>query len=528
MTRQLDCLFINPNSAKAVYQSLADNFTAIEVPVWSLLLAQSMRSKGWGVAILDCDAERLDDESAVKKIKDANPRLCCFVVYGQNPNSGTTNMEGAIRLAERLRQEYPEYKICFVGSHTSALPKEVLTYTPVDFVLLNEGVYALDNLLKTDLVNDLGNVRGIGWVVDTGMVSSSNPGHMKFKGNFKIHRLNEPERVVPNHLMDHDLPGYAWDLLPYKYKPLDLYRSHFWHADFNYNYRTPAAALYTSLGCQFKCSFCMINILNRTNNDDNTVASDSNFMRFWSPEFIIKEFDKLAAMGISTIRLSDEMFFLNKKYFEPLLKLLSERDYGPLLRMWAYARVDTVRDHYLKLFRDAGIRWLALGIEAANQKIRKESIKGNYQDVDIREVVRDITNADINVIANYIYGLPEDNFSTMKETLDLSLELNTEMMNCYPCMALPGSPLYIQAKQQGTILPSTFSAWSFLSYDCLPLPTQYLTSAEVLAFRDMAWQTYFTNPNYLNLVEKKFGLTQRNNIEDMTKIKLKRKLLENV
>ena len=26
---------------------------------------------------------------------------------------------------------------------------------------------------------------------------------------------------------DIDLPGYAWDLLPYKNKPLDLYRAHF-------------------------------------------------------------------------------------------------------------------------------------------------------------------------------------------------------------------------------------------------------------------------------------------------------------
>jgi hypothetical protein len=57
------------------------------------------------------------------------------------------------------------------------------------------------------------------------------------------------------------------------------------------------------------------------------------------------------------------------------------------------------------------------------------------------------------------------------------------------------------------------------------LPTKYLTSAQVLKFRDEAWQLYFTNPAYLDLVEKKFGMQERVNIEEMTKIKLKRAIL---
>ena len=41
-----------------------------------------------------------------------------------------------------------------------------------------------------------------------------------------------------------------------------------------------------------------INILNRDDNDEIGVASNYNKMRFWSPEFIIKEFDKLIEMGV--------------------------------------------------------------------------------------------------------------------------------------------------------------------------------------------------------------------------------------
>src|SRR5262249_24990854 len=130
----LDVLFVNPNSSKKVYQDLSQDFAAIEVPVWSLLLAQSCRAKGFGVAILDCDAERLSDEVAVKRIHEAKPRLVCFVVYGQNPNSGTTNMTGAGSLCAALRAAHPEYRTCFVGSHTSALPLEVLALEGVDLI----------------------------------------------------------------------------------------------------------------------------------------------------------------------------------------------------------------------------------------------------------------------------------------------------------------------------------------------------------------------------------------------------------
>src|SRR5262249_36397660 len=162
------------------------------------------------------------------------------VVYGQNPSSGTTNMAGTIQLCDHLRKVYPEYSICVVGSHASALPKEVLSQPSVDIVLIGEGVYALRNLLKSDLKDDLAKIRGIGYKATTGEVI-----------------VNPPETIVPQERMDVDLPGYAWDLLPYRTKPFDIYRAHLWHADFQDRYRTPFAALYTSLGCRFKCDFCM-------------------------------------------------------------------------------------------------------------------------------------------------------------------------------------------------------------------------------------------------------------------------------
>jgi radical SAM superfamily enzyme YgiQ (UPF0313 family) len=406
-----------------------------------------------------------------------------------------------------LKERRPDFLTCFVGSHVSALPREVLAHSFVDFVLLNEGVYALHDLLASDLVSRLEHVRGIG-----------------FK-NSGVGQLNPPAPVVPHERMDVDLPGYAWDLLPYRRSPLDLYRAHFWHAGFDHQNRSPFAAVYTSLGCRFKCEFCMINILNRVNNRDGISSADSPGMRFWSPEFMAREFDRLAELGVQTVRLSDEMFFLDRRYYEPLLTKLIEREHQ--FRLWSYSRIDTVRPQHLELFRKAGVGWLALGVEAASQTIRREVSKGTFQEVNIREVVRQIHDFGIHVIANYIFGFPDDTWSTMQQTLDLALELNTSMANMYPCMALPGSPLYYTALRNGWLLPKNYSGYAFLGYDCEPLPTRHLSAAEVLSFRDQAWQTYFNHPPFLSHVERAFGVTQRRNIEAMARVPLRRRILEN-
>jgi radical SAM superfamily enzyme YgiQ (UPF0313 family) len=217
------------------------------------------------------------------------------------------------------------------------------------------------------------------------------------------------------------------------------------------------------------------------------------------------------------------MFFLNKKFFEPLLNLILER--GLKLRMWSYSRIDTVQPHYLDLFKKAGIGWLALGVEAGNQTVRQEVSKGSFKEINIRQVARTIRDHDINIIANYIFGFPDDSRETMQQTLDLALELNTETANMYPCQALPGSTLYNVARTNGWALPDSYAGYGFLSYESQPMPTKHCSAAEVLQFRDNAWKRYFGGSEHLSLVESRFGVQARQNVETLAGIKLHRKLL---
>ena len=508
----IDILFISPGNSNNIYQDLSNNYAAIEPPTWALLLAQSCRSIGHTVSLIDVNAEQLGNDEIINRIKSLNPRLICFVVYGQNVNSGTVNMSGATYVSNYIKKVGITIPIAYVGSYVQAVPVKALKEEPsIDFAFTNEGVYALRNILAQEIIdiNNLDHIRGIVWRKDG------------------VPKMNGAEKVVPNDRMDIDLPGYAWDLLPIKEKPLDLYRAPMWHAEYDQAKRSPYAAIQTSLGCQFGCDFCMINIINRNDEEEIGVAGNYSTMRYWSPEFIIKEFDKLVELGVYTIKITDELFLLNRKYYVPLCEMLRDRGYGEKLRMWAYSRVDTIkRPELLQLIRSAGIKWLALGIESGDMKVRLEVYKGKFEDVEVKKVIEQVHLADIEIMANYIFGLPGDTQESMRKTLELSKELCTFGWNAYAAMALPGSQLYKNAILNNTLLPSTYEGYSFHGYETLPLPTNNLTAAEILEFRDKAFDEYHSYSPFLEKVKTKFGQIAVDNIQEMLKVKLKRKILE--
>ena len=475
----IDVVFIAPGNASGIYQGLSNDYSAIEPPTWALLLAESCRAIGFNPKIIDATAEQLSHQQVVDRINKFLPRLIVLAVYGQNVNAGTAAMSGAVALTNYIKGQKIVFPIVYIGSHVQALPVDTLIKEEsIDIVCLNEGVYSLHNLLKLKTINNnsLSSIKGIG-----------------FKKDGIVH-LTDPEQVVPQERMDIDLPGYAWDLLPYNKKPLDLYRSPMWHAEYDFDKRTPYAAIQTSLGCSFSCDFCMINIINRNDNEKIGVAGNYSMMRYWSTDFIIKEFDKLIKMGVKTIRIVDEMFLLNPKYYIPLCEKLAERNKNDTLRMWAYSRIDTIKQsEILNLIRKAGIKWLCLGIESGDKKVRLEVSKGKFEDINIRDIVNKVHNADIEIIANYMFGLPNDTKESMKKTFDLSMELCTVAWNAYAAMALAGSQLYKIAVDKGYKLPENYEGFSFHSYNTQPLPTKELTPEEVLSYRDQSYVKYHTS-----------------------------------
>jgi len=499
--KRLDILFVHPNGAPIIYQKLSKEYSAIEPPIWAALLANNTRKNGYSTRILDCEAGRLSAKESSDMIGYYNPRLIALVIYGQQPSASTQNMVGARHLLRKLKDNHPHLKTLLIGLHPSAVSRQTMQEELTDFVCQGEGPHTINALLNINMNDstELQNVPGL-WYREDGKIVCTKPAPLI------------TQKELPT-----ELPGMAWDLLP-----MDKYRTSNWHAMSNENDKQPFASLYTSIGCPFKCSFCCINAPFGNNNLENWDYGRNKF-RFWDPNFVIDEFEKIHQMGIKNVKIADEMFVLYKRHFMELCNLLIDRKYG--FNIWAYARIDTVKEEYLETLKKAGINWLALGIESGNTVVRKDVVKGKFTEVNIRDLVKKIQDHGINVIGNYIFGLPEDNLDTMQDTLDLSIDLNCEFANYYSAMAYPGSKLYLDAIREGWELPSDYVGFSQHAYRTQPLPTKYISAAEVLRFRDKAFLEYYTNDKYLDMIKSKFGAETRQDIENMTKIKLKRKLL---
>jgi len=493
----LDLLLINPGNRLNIYQTLGNTLAAVEPPVWAGLFATFVRKRGFSVEILDANEEDLAPEETAERVADRNPLLTAVVVYGHNPSASTQVMPSAGAICTAVRQRSPELTTLLVGGHVAALPARTLREEDATFVCSGEGLHTIVELLQTLRAgsSDYGKVRGL-----------------LYRDSDRI--VSTPAAPLVRDV-DREMPGIAWDLLP-----MERYRAHNWHC-FGDLQRQSYAALYTTLGCPYHCSFCCIQAPFKTGEKELGLKESINSYRFWSLESIGAQIDKLVHQyGVRNIKIADEMFVLNLKHVVGICDLIIERGYN--LNIWAYARVDTVKDGMVDKLKRAGFNWLAFGVESGSERVRDDVEKGFTQDLIFRTLEK-VRGAGINVCANYIFGLPEDDTESMQKTLDLAIELNADYANFYCAMAYPGSALYTLALKEGWPLPEKWSGYSQHSVDTLPLPTKYGTASQVLRFRDQAFQTYFTNPVYLGMIRRCFGVKTAEHIREMVAHKLVRK-----
>lgn len=492
-----DILFINPGNQKKVYQDLSREFTAIAPPAWISLLANFTRQKGHKTAIYDVNVEGWDDKTPGDLISKYNPELIVIMVYGHHPSASTQTMSAAGKIAKSIKIYNRDIPLAMGGTHPSALPEKTLREESVDYIIKGEGPYTIDGLISF--------IRGKCHVKDVK--------GLWFKDNGSIN-CTPLAPIIKN--LDTELNGYAWDLLP----NLNNYRAHNMHCfqdfkksqkeDFS-DVRTPYVTMNTSLGCPYSCHYCCIN-----------ATFDKPGIRYWSLDKVLTWIDTLVNQyNIRNIRFDDELFILSPKRVEKFCDLVIERKYD--LNIWVYGRIDTIEKPMLKKLKKAGINWICLGIESGNERIRN-TVNKNIK-TDIKEVVKMIQANDIYVLGNYMFGLPEDNLNTMEDTFQLAVDLNCEFVNFYTVMAYPGSRLYEWASHKEGHLPKAWAEFSQHGYETIPLPSHYLSSKEILKFRDDSFYKYYSNPKYLDMIEKRFHAAVKKHIEKMLEIKVERKIL---
>ena len=485
----LDLLCINVGGTKKrVYQELSKDFSAIEPPFWAALTAGFIRKKSFSVGIIDSNAENLTYDETAKLIEEKDPSIVNIVVYGQHPSASTQLMGGVRELCKHIKSINSNRKIILTGLHPSALPERTLKEEECDYVCEGEGFYTIQGLLEKKPLNE---ILGLWWKQDEEI------------------KHNQRAQNVQN--LTEELSEVAWDLLP-----MNKYKAHNWQCLDDLEARPYYASLSTSMGCPFNCSFCSI----------KATFGGERKIRYWNPEWVLKQIDILVKnYNVKVIKIIDEMFVFDSKHLLAIAEGLLERNYD--LNIWAYARVDVAQGIDLETFkkiRKAGFKWLCYGFEAASEAVLQDVEKGRFTKQDMLDVRNKMKEAGINVLGNFMVGLPEDNFNTMQETLNLATEMNCEFMNVYCTIAWPGSQLYRETIKKNIQLPETWTDYAQHTHGFIPLPTNFLSPKEVLEFRDYFFDTYFKNPRYLKMIKERFGKKAREHIEEMTNFKLKRKL----
>lgn len=289
---------------------------------------------------------------------------------------------------------------------------------------------------------------------------------------------------------------------------LKKYKSHNWHSFTNNLKTSPYGVIYTSISCPFKCSFCCIH------------QFYGSIYREREINDVIKDFDELAKRGVINVKIMDELFIAKPERVHKICDKLIAKKYK--FNIWAYARIDIMNDILLKKMKKAGINWLAYGIESGNDKIRQDALKGKFTKEKIKEVIRMTHDNNINVIGNYMFGFREDNKETMQETLDLATELNTAYVNFYCLTAFPDTKFYNDLVADGVEMPTSWNQYAQMSKDFKPMSTKYLKGEQVLTFRDSAFQQYFRNDKYIDMMENKFGNKIINHLDQMLHRKIGR------
>lgn len=286
-----------------------------------------------------------------------------------------------------------------------------------------------------------------------------------------------------------------WDLLD-----MSKYKAHNWHVwNDSKRQRSPYGVVCSSYGCPYSCNFC-------------------NVRQFYGKyverdlSLVVSEIKTLAEKyHVKNIKFLDEMFLFKPERISELCDMIIDLKLD--LNIWVYARMDTVDIRLLPKLKKAGFNWICVGIESGNEQIRKINGKGTLTNQQIKEIITEMKGNGVNPLGNYIFGFPEDNLDTMQQTLDFAKELNCEFTNFYSMV------------DYSNITPP-YTKYAQYSYDCEPISTEHLSSADILRFRDKAFYDYYSEDKYLTMMSETFGWSVVREIEEMTNIKLKRKLLE--
>jgi radical SAM superfamily enzyme YgiQ (UPF0313 family) len=372
---------------------------AVLPPLGLAFLAAAVRGRGDEVRILDLNLDGVSGEALTRMLHQFQPHLVGITAM-------TLSYNRALALAVEVGKVRPGTGVVMGGVQATINPEQPLKDGPVDWVVYGEGEATLVELLEH---------------LSGGRALATIPGLAWRDG----HRVAVNPARPPLGDLD-SLPVPAYDLLE-----MHQYSS-------PQSFVRPLAAMFTSRGCPFHCTFC----------DAHLVHGRS--YRYHSPARVVEEMAYLKArFGVRQVVFKDSEFTLNRRRTEGICDQLLELKLG---LVWSCnSRAETVDLALLRKMKAAGCRLIQVGVESGSQSIL-DNLKKKLTVEQIKEAFRAARQAGIRTVANCMVGLPGETREDFAKTLALVKKIKADYLNVNFITPFPGTELYRQALAQGWFL----------------------------------------------------------------------------
>ena len=419
-------------------------------PLGLLTLASVLEMGGHQVAIFDQN----DTPDVLSDISGFNPDVI-------GVSAVTSALMAGKRLAKQLREAHPQARIVFGGPHPSAMPRQVLSWPEVDFVIVSEGELPFRQLVD--------------WIEARGTLGQlGNIANLHYKHGDVL--MNTPTSDYLDEAALINLPRPAYHLLD-----VDRIASKVRHGVFCQGKRIlPYMA---SRGCPYLCTFCSV-MMGRK-------------VRRLPVERVLDDMEHLVNhYQVDQIYLEDDNFTASKKYANAILDGIYERGLPITLKFANGIRLENLHSPTLEKMRRAGVHSLSFGLESGSEKVLK-LMKKSLDLEKTRRRVELIRSHGFLVGANMIIGYPGETEQDIWDSYHYFRQLNLDSTAVVNLIPFPGTDVRTVCEENGW-LTAEADDWNNYYFDMgdpkVLIETEWLSQADVKRLLKQIFFRIYTNP----------------------------------
>ena len=405
MTEPLKVLLINPPDNLHAFLGQGAQFMPVLEPLGLLSIAAYLRAACYDVRVLDAFAMNFSVDRVKAFITENKPHVIGLTSF-------ISNGEVVYEIGQWVKKIHPDIFVVLGNVHAAAYAEGYLRSGCADCVVHGDGEEVFVRILKERASH--GSLEGIPAL------------SLLINGHYRA----PSECAVVNDLTALPLPAR------------DMVESKFYNfpniTNMPYSYRLGRVAkhMFTSRGCPFNCSFC--------------VVQKGHGRRCYSVDQVLEEIQVLLEKyHTNYIFFMDPIFAVDK---ERVLELCRRIKQLKLKFRWGCeGHVNSIDEQMIREMESAGCHDMAFGIESGVQRIL-DSVHKGIQLADIEKGMRLIkAKTRIKVSGLFILGLPGEMYEDALTTIAFAKKLPLDMAQFSIFVPYPGSALFYSLVQKGEI-----------------------------------------------------------------------------